>query len=80
MVIQNGEWTWPEILDIEHREITHVLPPVTAMDEISWDSSTRQFTIDEAARLFQPPGPRVVFGILCLRAPFELLVTVLYCG
>ncbi|KAL0445472.1 UNVERIFIED_CONTAM: hypothetical protein Slati_1675100 [Sesamum latifolium] len=58
MVIQNGDWNWPEILDIEHGEITHAFPPVTVMDELTWDSSTGQFTNKEAAYLFQPPDLR----------------------
>ncbi|KAL0455504.1 UNVERIFIED_CONTAM: hypothetical protein Slati_0889600 [Sesamum latifolium] len=62
-VIRDGNWDWKEILDIEHREITHQLPVLTEVDTISWNSTTGQFTIAEAFRLWQPPGPKVLCPI-----------------
>ncbi|KAL0444839.1 UNVERIFIED_CONTAM: hypothetical protein Slati_2206600 [Sesamum latifolium] len=69
-VIRNGNWDWPEILDVEHNEIIHHLPVLNAADKISWNSSTGQFTTTAAYQIWQPRGPK------CLRS---LRVEVRYC-
>ncbi|KAL0356051.1 UNVERIFIED_CONTAM: hypothetical protein Sradi_4052000 [Sesamum radiatum] len=54
VVMQDSEWAWPEILDIEHREITDMLPQIGPTDAVHWTSSFG-FTTAEAYRLFHPP-------------------------
>ncbi|KAL0444840.1 UNVERIFIED_CONTAM: putative ribonuclease H protein [Sesamum latifolium] len=60
-VIHDGEWDWPDILDIEHREITDTLPLLGYTNSIRWINSIG-FTSAEAYRLFHPPGPKTNRG------------------
>ncbi|KAL0433839.1 UNVERIFIED_CONTAM: putative ribonuclease H protein [Sesamum latifolium] len=70
-VLCNGEWTWPEILDIEHREITHQLPPMIGTDCILWDSHNGMFINIDAYKLFQPTGLKVPWAPLFM-GPFKI--------
>ncbi|KAL0455538.1 UNVERIFIED_CONTAM: hypothetical protein Slati_0893000 [Sesamum latifolium] len=63
VVIANGDWNWPEILDIHHREIMDKLPPLSGTDCISWNSTSGRFTNQDSIQLFQPMGPKVAWHI-----------------
>ncbi|KAL0445493.1 UNVERIFIED_CONTAM: hypothetical protein Slati_1677200 [Sesamum latifolium] len=60
-VIRNGNWDWPEILDVEHNEIIHRLPVLNAANKISWNSPTGQFTNIAACQIWQPRGSKVLW-------------------
>ncbi|KAL0420941.1 UNVERIFIED_CONTAM: hypothetical protein Slati_3117000 [Sesamum latifolium] len=70
VVIHNGTWNWPEILDIQHRDITDTLPPLERADRICWNGSN-DFTTMEAYHLFQPTGPKVNWSSLLL-GPYRI--------
>ncbi|KAL0345697.1 UNVERIFIED_CONTAM: hypothetical protein Sradi_4401000 [Sesamum radiatum] len=55
-VIKDWRWDWLEIFDIEHREITHQLPLLTAEGTISWNSPTGQLNTAAAFCIWSPPG------------------------
>ncbi|KAL0462809.1 UNVERIFIED_CONTAM: hypothetical protein Slati_0168500 [Sesamum latifolium] len=70
VVMKDGEWAWREILDIEHREITDMLPQIGQTDVVHWNSSIG-FTTAEAYRLFNPSGPKVSWFSLLL-GPYRI--------
>ncbi|KAL0449533.1 UNVERIFIED_CONTAM: hypothetical protein Slati_1509700 [Sesamum latifolium] len=51
---------------MEHREITHQLPVLMELDNISWNSPTGQFTSAAAYRIWQPPRPKVLWHHLLM--------------
>ncbi|KAL0420749.1 UNVERIFIED_CONTAM: hypothetical protein Slati_3097800 [Sesamum latifolium] len=64
LVINEHGWSWPLITDIEHMEIVDHLPRLEDSDGVRWNSTTGEFTISDAYRLFQPPGPTVGWHVL----------------
>ncbi|KAL0455414.1 UNVERIFIED_CONTAM: hypothetical protein Slati_0880600 [Sesamum latifolium] len=83
LVINEHGWSWPLITDIEHMEIVDHLPRLEDSDGVRWNSTTGEFTISDAYRLFQPPGPTVGWHVLLhdpLRIPrncFNLWLAIL---
>ncbi|KAL0455462.1 UNVERIFIED_CONTAM: LINE-1 reverse transcriptase [Sesamum latifolium] len=71
LVINEHGWSWPLITDIEHMEIVDHLPRLEDSDGVRWNSTTGEFTISDAYRLFQPPGPTVGWHVL-LRGPLRI--------
>ncbi|KAL0455556.1 UNVERIFIED_CONTAM: hypothetical protein Slati_0894800 [Sesamum latifolium] len=66
VVIVNGDWNWPEILDIHHREIMDELPPLSETDCILWNSTSGRFTNQDSFQLFQPIAPKVAWYTLLM--------------
>ncbi|KAL0455386.1 UNVERIFIED_CONTAM: hypothetical protein Slati_0877800 [Sesamum latifolium] len=60
-------------------EIADMLPEITHMDSITWNSSIGEFGVRDAYRVFQPPGLRVHWYAL-LTGPSESFVTALFFG
>ncbi|KAL0439680.1 UNVERIFIED_CONTAM: hypothetical protein Slati_2451000 [Sesamum latifolium] len=52
-------------------EIVDHLPHIEASDGVRWNSTAGEFTITDAYRLFQPPGPKVCWHVL-LRGPLRI--------
>ncbi|KAL0455410.1 UNVERIFIED_CONTAM: hypothetical protein Slati_0880200 [Sesamum latifolium] len=52
-------------------EIVDHLPRLEDSDGVRWNSTTGEFTISDAYRLFQPPGPTVGWHVL-LRGPLRI--------
>ncbi|KAL0455458.1 UNVERIFIED_CONTAM: hypothetical protein Slati_0885000 [Sesamum latifolium] len=71
LVINEREWNWPLITDIEHMEIMDHLPRIETSDGVRWNSTTGDFTISDAYCLFHPPGPTVCWHAL-LHGPLRI--------
>ncbi|KAL0449030.1 UNVERIFIED_CONTAM: hypothetical protein Slati_1459400 [Sesamum latifolium] len=71
VTINEDGWNWPLITDIQHMEIMEMLPPLAQTKAVTWPSSSGDFSIADAYRLFQPPGPRVDWYVLLL-GPFRI--------
>ncbi|XP_020547031.1 uncharacterized protein LOC110011363 [Sesamum indicum] len=60
VVIDEGQWQWPLITDLECMEIIYTLPPIHGGDDrINWRFSEERPTTQSLYRLFSPPGPKV---------------------
>ncbi|KAL0455344.1 UNVERIFIED_CONTAM: Transposon TX1 uncharacterized protein [Sesamum latifolium] len=67
MVINNGEWGWPPITDMECIEIIHNLPDLhNGNDSITWRSNGDDFTTSAVYDVFHHPGPKVGWSSLLL--------------
>ncbi|KAL2237541.1 UNVERIFIED_CONTAM: hypothetical protein Sindi_0945800 [Sesamum indicum] len=77
-VISGGEWQWPLITDFECLEITHVLPIIRGGDDrIVWRFDQGRPTTQSLYSLFDPPGPKVGWGLLLsgsLKIPRHLFI------
>ncbi|KAL0455391.1 UNVERIFIED_CONTAM: hypothetical protein Slati_0878300, partial [Sesamum latifolium] len=72
MVITDGEWSWPPIMDMECMEIIHNLPDIhNSNDSITWRPNGGNFTTAAAYDVFHPPGPKVGWSSLLL-GPFKI--------
>ncbi|KAL0327852.1 UNVERIFIED_CONTAM: hypothetical protein Scaly_2217800 [Sesamum calycinum] len=72
VVMANGQWNWPMIIDIACLEITQLLPPILeGTDRMSWKSNDGSFTTTTAYALFHPSGPKVGWSSLLL-GPFKI--------
>ena len=60
VVIDEGQWQWPFITDLESMEIIYTLPQIHGGDDrINWRFSEGRPTTQSLYRLFRPPGPKV---------------------
>ncbi|KAL2237309.1 UNVERIFIED_CONTAM: hypothetical protein Sindi_0922600 [Sesamum indicum] len=65
VVIDEGQWQWPFITDLECLEIIYTLPQIHGGDErIKWRFSEGRPTTQSLYRLFCPPGPKVGWSSL----------------
>ncbi|KAL2224371.1 UNVERIFIED_CONTAM: hypothetical protein Sindi_3072200 [Sesamum indicum] len=65
VVINEGQWQWPFITDLECMEITHILPQIHGGDDrINWRLSEGRPTTQSLYRFFCPPGPKVGWSSL----------------
>ncbi|KAL2225359.1 UNVERIFIED_CONTAM: Retrovirus-related Pol polyprotein from type-2 retrotransposable element R2DM [Sesamum indicum] len=60
VVIDEGQWQWPLITDLECIEIIYTLPQIHGGDDrINWRFSKERPTTQSLYRLFSPPGSKV---------------------
>ncbi|KAL2231095.1 UNVERIFIED_CONTAM: hypothetical protein Sindi_1703900 [Sesamum indicum] len=60
VVIDEGQWQWPLITDLECMEIIYTLPQIHGGDDrINWRFPAGRPTTQSLYRLFSPPGPNV---------------------
>ncbi|KAL2252686.1 UNVERIFIED_CONTAM: hypothetical protein Sindi_0063300 [Sesamum indicum] len=65
VVINEGQWQWPFITDLECMEIIYMLPQIHGGDDrINWRFSEGRPTTQSLYRLFCPPGPKVGWSSL----------------
>ncbi|KAL2235448.1 UNVERIFIED_CONTAM: hypothetical protein Sindi_1277000 [Sesamum indicum] len=65
VVINEGQWQWPFITDLECMEIIYILPQIHGGDDrINWRFSEGRPTTQSLYRLFCPPGPKVGWSSL----------------
>ncbi|KAL2251924.1 UNVERIFIED_CONTAM: Retrovirus-related Pol polyprotein from type-1 retrotransposable element R2 [Sesamum indicum] len=65
VVIDEGQWQWPFITDLECMEIIHTLPQIHGGDDrINWRFPEGRLTTQSLYRLFCPPGPKVGWSSL----------------
>ncbi|KAL2234688.1 UNVERIFIED_CONTAM: hypothetical protein Sindi_1201000 [Sesamum indicum] len=65
VVINEGQWQWPFITDLECMEIIYMLPQIHRGDDrINWRFSKGRPTTQSLYRLFCPPGPKVGWSSL----------------
>ena len=65
VVINEGQWQWPFITDLECMEIIYMLPRIHGGDDrINWRFSEGRPTTQSLYRLFRPPGPKVGWSSL----------------
>ncbi|KAL2225760.1 UNVERIFIED_CONTAM: hypothetical protein Sindi_3051800 [Sesamum indicum] len=65
VVINEGQWQWPFIIDLECMEITYILPQIHGGDDrINWRFSEGRPTTQSLYRFFCPPGPKVGWSSL----------------
>ncbi|KAL2246347.1 UNVERIFIED_CONTAM: hypothetical protein Sindi_2902900 [Sesamum indicum] len=65
VVIDEGQWQWPFITDLECLEIIYTLPQIHGGDDrIKWRFSEGRPTTQSLYRLFCPPGPKVGWSSL----------------
>ncbi|KAL2252819.1 UNVERIFIED_CONTAM: hypothetical protein Sindi_0076600 [Sesamum indicum] len=63
--INEGQWQWPFITDLECMEIIYMLPRIHGGDDrINWRFSEGRPTTQSLYRLFCPPGPKVGWSSL----------------
>ncbi|KAL2224854.1 UNVERIFIED_CONTAM: hypothetical protein Sindi_2939200 [Sesamum indicum] len=65
VVINEGQWQWPFITDLECMEVIYILPQIHGGDDrINWRFSEGRPTTQSLYRLFCPPGPKVGWSSL----------------
>ncbi|KAL2252827.1 UNVERIFIED_CONTAM: hypothetical protein Sindi_0077400 [Sesamum indicum] len=65
VVINEGQWQWPFITDLECMEIIYMLPQIHGGDDrINWRFSDGRPTTQALYRFFCPPGPKVGWSSL----------------
>ncbi|KAL2247887.1 UNVERIFIED_CONTAM: hypothetical protein Sindi_2641000 [Sesamum indicum] len=65
VVIDEGQWQWPFITDLECMEIIYTLPQIHGGDDrINWRFPEGRLTTQSLYRLFCPPGPKVGWSSL----------------
>ncbi|KAL2253043.1 UNVERIFIED_CONTAM: hypothetical protein Sindi_0099000 [Sesamum indicum] len=65
VVINEGQWQWPFITDLECMEIIYMLPRIHGGDDrINWRFLEGRPTTQSLYRLFCPPGPKVGWSSL----------------
>ncbi|KAL2231031.1 UNVERIFIED_CONTAM: hypothetical protein Sindi_1697500 [Sesamum indicum] len=65
VVIDEGQWQWPFITDLECMEIIYTLPQIHEGDDrINWRFPEGRLTAQSLYRLFCPPGPKVGWSSL----------------
>ncbi|KAL2223560.1 UNVERIFIED_CONTAM: hypothetical protein Sindi_3084800, partial [Sesamum indicum] len=65
VVINEGQWQWPFITDLECMEITYILPQIHGGDDrINWRFSEGRPTTQSLYRFFCPSGPKVGWSSL----------------
>ncbi|KAL2230903.1 UNVERIFIED_CONTAM: hypothetical protein Sindi_1684700 [Sesamum indicum] len=65
VVINEGQWQWPFITDLECMVIIYMLPQIHGGDDrINWRFSEGRPTTQSLYRLFCPPGPKVGWSSL----------------
>ncbi|KAL2246050.1 UNVERIFIED_CONTAM: hypothetical protein Sindi_2873200 [Sesamum indicum] len=65
VVINEGQWQWPFITDLECMEIIYMLPQIYGGDDrINWRFSEGRPTTQSLYRLFCPPEPKVGWSSL----------------
>ncbi|KAL2235680.1 UNVERIFIED_CONTAM: hypothetical protein Sindi_1300200 [Sesamum indicum] len=65
VVINEGQWQWPFITDLECMEIIYMLPQIHGGDDrINWRFSEGRPTTQSLYRLFCPSGPKVGWSSL----------------
>ncbi|KAL2248022.1 UNVERIFIED_CONTAM: putative mitochondrial protein [Sesamum indicum] len=65
VVINEGQWQWPFITDLECMEIIYMLPLIHGGDDrIKWRFPEGRPTTQSLYRLFCPPGPKVGWSSL----------------
>ncbi|KAL2251969.1 UNVERIFIED_CONTAM: putative mitochondrial protein [Sesamum indicum] len=71
-VMQENQWQWPLITDMECLEIIHTLPCIYGgSDRIIWRFMNGSPTTQELYRLMMPPGPKVDW-ISLLSGPLKI--------
>ncbi|KAL0439840.1 UNVERIFIED_CONTAM: hypothetical protein Slati_2467000 [Sesamum latifolium] len=64
-VIEDGQWRWPLITDIEHLDILTLLPDIHGGDDsIAWIPDGGNFSSSSAYIVFLPPGSKVGWSSL----------------
>ncbi|KAL0355799.1 UNVERIFIED_CONTAM: Retrovirus-related Pol polyprotein from type-2 retrotransposable element R2DM [Sesamum radiatum] len=60
LVIQDGQWHWPLITDMESIDITHTLPTIHgSQDRVIWTGPRDSFSSATAYAVFCPPGSKL---------------------
>ncbi|KAL2232501.1 UNVERIFIED_CONTAM: hypothetical protein Sindi_1430100 [Sesamum indicum] len=60
VVLDEGQWHWPLITDLECLQITYALPPIHGgEDRIIWRFPEGRPTAQAIYKLIRPPGPKV---------------------
>ncbi|KAL2251999.1 UNVERIFIED_CONTAM: hypothetical protein Sindi_2322200 [Sesamum indicum] len=60
VVLDEGQWHWPLITDLECLQITYALPPIhSGEDRIIWQFPEGRPTAQAIYKLIRPPGPKV---------------------
>ncbi|KAL2247912.1 UNVERIFIED_CONTAM: hypothetical protein Sindi_2643500 [Sesamum indicum] len=73
VVIDEGQWQWPFITDLECLEIIYTLPQIHGGDDrIKWRFSEGRPTTQSLYRLFCPPGPKVGWSSLLSEDALQL--------